>query len=268
MTKKWIAVAASAIALAAFSATPAAAEEKPGAPKRGDLMSIDQFSADLFSASRGEFQDGLARLAQGIVYSNGFHAQGVTETCAGHAVIASGRHPVATGIIANQWYDQRAGVDRYCTDDGIHVAARASRKLGTGPGMLEVSTLGDWLKAAAPANRVFSVAGKDRSAIMMGGRHPDGAFWFDGKQGFDTWGTDAEDAQRRLVPLADLNAGLAPRLAAPPVWTYQRESCRMREAVILLQGGKSLHAHLPPDPPAAIPVGASPVTRRTASGLQ
>lgn len=253
MTKKWIAAAVSAIAMAAFSATPAAAEETPGKPKLVVLISIDQFSADLFNASRGEFQDGLARLAQGIVYSNGFHAQGVTETCAGHAVIASGRHPAATGIIANQWYDQRAGVDRYCTDDGVHVAARASRKLGTGPAMLEVSTLGDWLKAASPANRVFSVAGKDRSAIMMGGRHPDGAFWFDGKQGFDTWGTDAEDAQRRLAPLAKLNAGFARRLKAAPAWTYRRESCRVREAVIPLPGGKSFHAHLPPDPPAAIP---------------
>jgi len=249
--KRWI--AASLVALAVATAGPATAAEKPAAPKLIVLISIDQFSADLFGASRSEFRGGLATLAQGIVYSNGFHAQGVTETCAGHAVIASGRHPAATGIIANQWYDQRAGVDRYCTDDGVHVAARAVRKLGTGPAMLEVSTLGDWLKAASPTNRVYSVAGKDRSAIMMGGHHPDGAFWFDGKQGFDTWGTDAADAQRRLAPLAGLNARIATRLATPPVWTYRRESCRIREAVIPLPGGKIFRAHLPPDPPAAIP---------------
>lgn len=252
MTKTWI-TAASALALAAIAGAPAAAKEAPEAPKLVVLISIDQFSADLFNASRSEFRGGLATLAQGIVYSNGFHAQGVTETCAGHAVIASGRHPAATGIIANQWYDQRVGVDRYCTDDGVHVAARASRKLGVGPAMLEVSTLGDWLKAASPANRVFSVAGKDRSAIMMGGHHPDGAFWFDGKQGFDTWGADAEEAQHRLLPLAEINAGLSRVLAAAPVWTYQRESCRARETTLPLPGGKSFHAHLPPDLPAAIP---------------
>ncbi len=250
MMKKWIAAATGAAALAAFGA---AAREAPSPPKLIILISIDQFSADLFNASRTEFRGGLATLAQGIVYSNGFHAQGVTETCAGHAVIASGRHPAATGIIANQWYDQRAGVDRYCTDDGVHVAARTNRKPGTGPAMLQVSTLGDWLKAASSANRVFSVAGKDRSAIMMGGHHPDGTFWFDGKQGFDTWGVDAPDAQRRLAPLAALNARLAPQLATPPAWTYQRESCRTREAVIPLPGGKSFHARLPPDPASAIP---------------
>ncbi|WP_054588207.1 alkaline phosphatase family protein [Sphingopyxis macrogoltabida] len=251
--KKWIAATAATIALAAMSSAPAVAEESPAA-KLVVLISIDQFSADLFNAYRGEFRAGLATLAQGIVYANGFHAQGVTETCAGHAVIASGRHPNATGIIANQWFDQRGGVDRYCTDDGVHVAARATRKLGVGPGMLRVSTLGDWLKAASPANRVFSVAGKDRSAIMMGGHIPDGAFWFDGKQGFDSWGKDAAEAQRRLSPLAGANAALAKRLSTPPpAWTYHRESCAAREAVIPLPGGKSFHAHLPPDPAASIP---------------
>ncbi len=253
MMRKWIAAAAGALAIAAAATSPAAAEEKPGAPKLVILISIDQFSADLFNASRSDFHGGLATLAGGIVYSNAFHAHGVTETCAGHAVIASGRHPNATGIIANQWYDQRGAIDRYCTDDGVHVAARASRKLGVGPGMLEVSTLGDWLKAASPANRVFSVAGKDRSAIMMGGRHPDGAFWFDGKQGFDSWGDDPQQAQRRLAPLDRLNAKLAKRLAAPPPWTYRREACRQREAYIPLPGGGNFHAHLPPDPAAAIP---------------
>lgn len=251
--KTWIAAAAGALALATGASAPAA-EGQAEAPKLVILISIDQFSADLFNASRSDFHAGLATLAQGIVYSNGFHAHGVTETCAGHAVIASGRHPDATGIIANQWYDQRGAVDRYCTDDGVHVAARATRKLGVGPGMLEVSTLGDWLKAASPANRVFSVAGKDRSAIMMGGHHPDGAFWFDGKQGFDSWGDDARQAQQRLAPLARLNGDLAKRLAAGPMpWTYRRESCRQREADIPLPGGKTFHAHLPPDPAAAIP---------------
>ncbi len=251
--RKWIAAAAGALALATSASAPAA-EKGADAPKLVILISIDQFSADLFNASRSDFNAGLATLAQGIVYANGFHAHGVTETCAGHAVIASGRHPDATGIIANQWYDQRGGVDRYCTDDDVHVAARAARKLGVGPGMLEVSTLGDWLKAASPANRVFSVAGKDRSAIMMGGHHPDGAFWFDGKQGFDTWGDDAQQAQQRLSPLARLNGDLAKRLAAGPMpWAYRRESCRQREAVIPLPGGKPFHAHLPPDPAAAIP---------------
>jgi predicted AlkP superfamily pyrophosphatase or phosphodiesterase len=221
-------------------------------PKLIILISIDQFSADLFNGFRTEFREGLKQLSQGIVYANAFHAHGVTETCAGHAVIASGRHPSATGIIANQWFDQKLSVDRYCTDDGVHVAATAKRKAGVGPSLLEVSTLGDWLKAASPSNRVFSVAGKDRSAIMMGGHQPNGAFWFDGKQGFDTWGATAEEARHRLTPLAALNAQLARRLAASTQWTYVRGNCRVREARIPLADDKMFHAHLPPDPPATI----------------
>lgn len=246
---KWIAALAGAMA---FAGTPAVA--KAETPKLVILISIDQFSADLFNSSRGDFSGGLGTLAKGIVYSNAFHAHGVTETCAGHAVIASGRHPNATGIIANQWYDQKTGENSYCTDDGTHVAAHATRKSGTGPGLLKVSTVGDWLKAASPTNRVFAVAGKDRSAIMMGGHRPDGAFWFDGKLGLDSWGDSQEDARRRLAPLASFNSALSARLGSTTVtWTYKRESCKALESVLSLPGGGHFRSQLPPDPPAAVP---------------
>lgn len=259
---------AAAWVLAAAGTASATAQDKAQTPppKLVILISVDQFSADLFNSFRDQYHAGLKQLAQGIVYSNAFHAHGVTETCAGHAVIASGRHPNATGIIANQWFDQQGSVNRYCTDDGVHVAAHATRKLGVGPQLLKVSTLGDWLKAASPSSRVFSVAGKDRSAIMMGGHHPDGAYWFDGKQGFDSWGATVEDARRRLLPLAGLNTRLARELAAPPAeWTYRRKDCRLREARIPLADGKLLHAHLPPDAAAAPPgMPAAPTGRSLA----
>ena len=259
-------VGASMLAAAGIASATAQDRAEAAPPKLVILISVDQFSADLFNSFRSQYRAGLKQLAQGIVYSNAFHAHGVTETCAGHAVIASGRHPNATGIIANQWFDQAGSVNRYCTDDGVHAAARATRKLGVGPGLLEVSTLGDWLKAASPSSRVFSVAGKDRSAIMMGGHKPDGAFWFDGKKGFDSWGATVEDATRRLSPLAALNIKLARQLAAPPAeWTYLRKDCRLREANIPLAGGKTLHAHLPPDAPSAVPgMPAAPAGRALA----
>ncbi len=243
------------LALAVDMAPASAIDDRTAAPpKLVILISIDQFSADLFNGFRDRYDAGLKLLSHGIVYSNAFHAHGVTETCAGHAVIVTGRHPNATGIIANQWYDHKASGVRYCTDDGVHVAANAKRTRGVGPGLLEVSTLGDWLKAVSPTSRVFSVAGKDRAAIMMGGHHPDGAFWFDGKQGFESWGATQEEARRRLSPLSGLNARLARSLSAPPpAWTYYKESCRAREARIPLADGKTFHAHLPPDAPASVP---------------
>lgn len=252
-------LAATLAALALMSAGGAARADAgepavQGRPKLVVIISIDQFGADLFNGFRGQYRAGLKRLAGGIVYPNAFHAHGVTETCAGHAVIASGSHPSRTGIVANEWYDGEISKDRYCTDDGIHFAANAKRNLGVGPGLLEVSTLGDWLKSASPASRVFSVAGKDRSAIMMGGHRADGAFWFDGKQGFDTWGVSTDEARSRLAPLLRFNAALALRIARrPPAWAYFDKTCRQREAQIPLGGGKIFHSRLPPDAPAPIP---------------
>lgn len=231
-------------------------------PKLVVVISIDQFGADLFNSFRSQYKAGLHRLTSGIVYPNAYHKHGVTETCAGHAVIASGRNPAKTGIIANEWYDNELARDRYCTDDGVHVAASDRRSAGVGPGLLETSTIGDWLKSASVASRVFSIAGKDRSAIMMGGHSPNAAFWFDGKQGFDTWGNSAADAQLRLAPLVSFNAKLAARIKAKrPDWTYLDMTCRAREQEILLGGGRVLHAHLPPDRAAPYP-GAPAATEQ------
>jgi hypothetical protein len=43
--------------------------------------------------------------------------------------------------------------------------------------------LGDWLKAADGTSKVFSASGKDRAAILMGGREADGVFWYEAKTG-------------------------------------------------------------------------------------
>jgi hypothetical protein len=53
---------------------------------------------------------------------------------------------------------------------------------------MRVSALGDWLKASQPGARVFSLSGKDRAAITLGGQHPEVAYWFDRgpAQGFTT----------------------------------------------------------------------------------
>jgi hypothetical protein len=44
------------------------------------------------------------------------------------------------------------------------------------------------MKQARPATRVFTVAGKDRSAIALGGQHADGVFWFS-EEHFVGWTT-------------------------------------------------------------------------------
>jgi hypothetical protein len=39
------------------------------------------------------------------------------------------------------------------------------------------------MKRHSRASKVYSAAGKDRSAVLMGGKNADGAFWFDGETG-------------------------------------------------------------------------------------
>ena len=94
----------SAFMLAALFTTAAAAQPaKP--PKLVIAISVDQFSADLFDEYRPRFAGGMARLASGTVYRNGYQGHNATETCPGHSTILTGSRPARTGIIANNWFN-------------------------------------------------------------------------------------------------------------------------------------------------------------------
>ncbi|WP_294030844.1 alkaline phosphatase family protein [Sphingopyxis sp.] len=151
------------------------------APKLVVMIAVDQFSADLFAEYRGRFAGGLARLASGVVFPSGYQAHGATETCPGHSTILTGNHPAHTGIVANNYFDlsaTRADKRVYCAEDES-VAGTTSKGGEYAPSVnhLLVPTLGDLMKARDPKAQVVSVSGKDRSAIMMGGRQADELMW-------------------------------------------------------------------------------------------
>ena len=165
------------------AAAPATAATPQGKPKLIVAISVDQFSADLFAQYRNRYTDGLARLQQGVVFPSGYQSHAATETCPGHSTILTGMRPAHTGIIANNWTDQRAGrPDKivYCAEDE-RVPGSDHDKYQPSDLHLRVDTLGDMMKRADPRTRVVSVAGKDRAAIMMGGHNTD-QMWF--------WATD------------------------------------------------------------------------------
>src|SRR6188508_1327194 len=108
-----------ALALGLASAC-AYAQPQPTPPKLIVAISIDQFSADLFTEYRQLFTGGLRRLSEGAVFPAGYQAHAATETCPGHSTLLTGDRPARTGIIANNWYDQRAARDDkyiYCSED-------------------------------------------------------------------------------------------------------------------------------------------------------
>lgn len=151
------------------------------APKLVVMIAVDQFSADLFAEYRSHFTGGLARLASGVVFPSGYQAHGATETCPGHSTILTGNHPAHTGIVANNYFDlsaARADKRVYCAEDET-VAGTTSKGGEYAPSVnhLLVPTLGDLMKARDPKAQVVSVSGKDRSAIMMGGRQADELMW-------------------------------------------------------------------------------------------
>ncbi|MFL9842484.1 alkaline phosphatase family protein [Sphingomonas sp. ST-64] len=212
----------------AQEAGPAPAPAPASAPKLVVAISVDQFSADLFAEYRQYFTGGLARLARGGVFPSGYQSHAATETCPGHSTILTGSRPSRTGIVANDWTDlktARADKTVYCAEDET-VAGSTSKIYTVSPVHLMVPTLGDRMKAANPASRVVSVAGKDRAAVMMGGRRTDQIWWWGGK-GFVSYVGTPE------TPLvARANAAIAARIAQAQPALELPEFCKAKDQAI------------------------------------
>ncbi|MBW0145256.1 alkaline phosphatase family protein [Sphingomicrobium clamense] len=160
----------------------AAAPVQPmGKPDLLVVISVDQLSSDLFEAYAPHMSGGLARLAQGTAFLNGFQAQAATETCPGHSTILTGSHPARTGIVANDWYDPDAARENkeiYCAEDAT---LSDGNPYTVSAEHLLVPTLGERMKADDPRSRNVAVAGKDRSAVMMAGRDVDQRWYWGGE---------------------------------------------------------------------------------------
>lgn len=148
-------------------------------PKLVVVIVIDQFRADYLQRFKPYFGRGGFNLflRQGASFTEAAYQHAVTFTCPGHAVILTGTHADANGVIANQWYDAAAGRPEYCAVDRATTLIGGSGD-GRSPRNLITSTVGDELKRASGGrSRVITMAGKDRSAIMLGGHRADGAYW-------------------------------------------------------------------------------------------
>ncbi len=225
------------------SATDAAAAPTPPAPKLIVVVSVDQFSADLFSEYRGKFSGGLKQMQQGVVFPSGYQSHAATETCPGHSTILTGSRPARSGIIANNWSDPaatRTGKDGkidtgvYCAEDET-VPGSTSNQYTVSAVHLKVPTLGDLLKKRSDKSRVVSIAGKDRAAVMMGGHAIDQAYWYDNGQ-FVTF------KGRNTPPpaiLASVNATAAAAIKAPAAVNLLPE-CKAHSSAVPINGDKSI----------------------------
>jgi len=222
-----------AAAAAAFLSVPAAAQQPPP-PKLLVVISVDQFSADLFDEYRPQFTGGLARLATGAVFDKAYQSHANTETCPGHSTILTGDHPARTGIIGNTWFDQSvARQDKwvYCAEDE-KAPGTSSSNYKVSPDHLMVPTLGDLMKARWLQSRNVAVSGKDRAAVMMSGHKADQRWYWSGK-GFTT---DLASAPvPRVVP--KVNAAIAAALARPRPPLQPTPFCQTKARAIPVEGG-------------------------------
>ena len=107
-------VGAATTALAAPAPAPASSTGPMATPpKLVVVISVDQFSFDLYRTYAPTFTGGLKRLSAGHVFT-GYQSHAATETCPGHSTLLTGDHPNKTGIVANNWYDRQTGSNLYC----------------------------------------------------------------------------------------------------------------------------------------------------------
>ncbi len=170
-------VIAATLIVFAMGGTRAAESDRP---RLGVVVVMDQMRSDYLERDPA-FNGGFKRLAaEGAVFTEARHLHVPTETGPGHAAISTGRAPATHGIVANDWFDRAAGAQVYCVADDPYVV---------GPGRLSGPTLADALKSQDIRARVFAVAGKDRSAVLLGGRRPDLVLWLDKSRGVFTTST-------------------------------------------------------------------------------
>ncbi len=151
----------------------------PRPPALTVVIVVDQMRADYLDRFGHLFEGGFARLLdEGFVYTDAHQDHAITVTAVGHATIATGVFPARHGIVNNDFVDRTEGRVVYSASDPDAPLLGLPEAPGRSPVRLRSEGMADWLKAAHPDARVFSVSLKDRSAVMMGGKAPDGAYWY------------------------------------------------------------------------------------------
>lgn len=212
-------------------------------PKLLVVISVDQFSADLFAEYRSHFTGGLKRLADGVVFPSGYQSHAATETCPGHSTILTGAHPSRTGIVANSWVEpgitSRKDTGVYCAEDVSRGKSSSSKDYVPSPAHLLVPTLGDRMKAANPASRVVAVAGKDRAAIMMGGHKTD-QIWFLRPTDFAVFETLYDHTGPVPASVTRANASIVAALANPAAAMPLSPLCTTRSRAVQIGASKTV----------------------------
>lgn len=134
---------------------------------------------------------GFKRLAEEGIYYPDCRLAATSFTASGLATLATGAYPQLHGIVAEQWYDRRAGAP-----------AKASAAL------LEATTLADEAARLGPdRSRTFCLAINRDSASLLAGRSGAKVFWMDAQAQFTTGRQDPDwlAQYNRLRPIENVH---------------------------------------------------------------
>ena len=153
------------------------------APRLVLMISIDQMRYDYLERFEPLYKSGLRQLLDGAgIFTNAKYRHASSETAPGHSVLLTGTHPSHSGIVANEWWDPYLNKVMNVIDDSVQRTVGGNGRASS-PANLLSFTVGDVLKAKSPRSRVVGLGMKDRSAILMGGRRADAAYWFENDGG-------------------------------------------------------------------------------------
>lgn len=163
-------------------------QARPAPPRLVVMIAVDQLIPEQLQRLGPRFTGGFRRLLdQGAVFWRATVDYAATETGPGHATFATGRWPLHHGIVGNVYFARAAGQVQYCiADPAAHPLSEAGvdgTRASVSPATLLGDACGDLLERAFPGSKTITLSGKDRAAVLMGGRAPDAALWWNGSQG-------------------------------------------------------------------------------------
>jgi len=152
---------------------------KPKTPKLVITLVVDQMRPDLLTRFDDLYTGGFRWLMDhGIWFTNTHHDHSYTATGPGHFSIGSGQYPGRVGVIGNSFYDRDLKKNVNCVEDPNAKVIGAEEGKARSYARYNTTGLGDWLKKSNPNSKVISIGGKDRTAVLLGGRQPDVALYF------------------------------------------------------------------------------------------